>query len=75
MNQNNTHSKEKHCYYCVNALKDVEYKDVQVLQKFISSYGKIAPTRRSGLCSKHQRKVAKAIKRARFMALLPYTSR
>lgn len=66
---------EKKCYYCVNGLREPDYKNAQVLRKFISSYGKIAPRRRSGLCAKHQRKVAMAIKRARFMALLPYTSR
>jgi len=64
--------KEKACYFCVNNIKYVDYKDTQVLQKFISSFGKIAPKRRSGLCSKHQRKVAQAIKRARIMALLPF---
>lgn len=64
--------KQKACYFCVNNLSDADYKDVQVLQKFISSYGKIAPRRRSGLCAKHQRKAAQAIKRARIMALLPF---
>ena len=67
--------KEKRCHFCVNALKEVDYKNVTLLGKFISSFGKIAPTRRSGLCAKHQRKVANAIKRARFMALMAYTSR
>jgi len=73
--KNSLQPKEKHCYYCVNGLKDVDYKNVQVLRKFVSSYGKIAPKRRSGLCSKHQRKAAQAIKRARIMALMPFTSR
>lgn len=68
-------TKKKSCYYCVNGLKDVDYKNAPELRKFISSYGKIAPQRRSGLCAKHQRKVAQAVKQARFMALLPYTSR
>jgi small subunit ribosomal protein S18 len=67
--------KEKRCYFCVNALNEVDYKNASILTKFVSSYGKIAPTRRSGLCAKHQRKVSTAIKRARFMAILPYTSR
>ncbi|OGF30806.1 30S ribosomal protein S18 [Candidatus Falkowbacteria bacterium RIFOXYD2_FULL_35_9] len=66
---------EKACYYCVNGLNEVDYKQATLLQKFVSSYGKIAQRRRSGLCSKHQRKSANAIKRARFMALLPYIAK
>jgi small subunit ribosomal protein S18 len=66
---------EKQCFYCVHGLAEVDYKDSQTLRRFISSYGKIAPTRRSGLCSYHQRKVATAIKRARIMALLPFLNR
>jgi len=73
--KNTLQPEEKQCYYCVNGLRDVDYKNAQVLRKFISSYGKIAPKRRSGLCSKHQRKVAMAVKRARIMSLLPFTSR
>lgn len=65
-------TKDKQCYFCVNGIKDVDYKDAQILRRFISSYAKIAPQRRSGLCAKHQRKVAQAVKRARYMALLPY---
>jgi small subunit ribosomal protein S18 len=71
--RNNTpEPKAKACYYCVNGLRDADYKNANLIRKFTSSYGKIAPKRRSGLCSKHQRKVALAVKRARFMALLPY---
>ena len=64
--------RHKACYFCVNSIDDADYKDAHILQKFISSYGKIAPRRRSGLCAKHQRKAAQAIKRARIMALLPF---
>lgn len=63
------------CYFCVNNIPMVDYQDVQILQKFISSYKKIAPRRRSNLCALHQRKVARAIKRARVMALLPFIPR
>lgn len=66
--------KDKPCYYCVNNKLVVDYKDITVLNKFISSYKKIAPQRRSGLCAKHQRQVAKAIKRARQASLIPYTA-
>ena len=53
----------------------VDYKDVNNLKKFVSSYMKIAPRRRSGLCAKHQRQVAMAIKRARQASLMSFLSR
>ena len=64
--------KDKQCYYCVNNKLVVDYKDINTLRRFVSSYMKIAPRRRSGLCAKHQRQVAMAIKRARQAALMPY---
>lgn len=67
--------KKKPCYFCVNNLQNVDYKDVQVLKRFISSFLKIAQRRRSGLCSKHQRKAALAIKQARTAGLMPYLPR
>ena len=63
------------CYFCTNAIDDIDYKDVRTMQRFVSSYGKIAPRRRSGNCVAHQRLLMHAIKRARFMALMPFTSR
>jgi len=68
-------SNERYCHFCVKVIKDIDYKNTQTLQRFISSYGKIVPRRRSGVCMKHQRKLALAIKRARYLALLPYTTR
>lgn len=67
--------KDKRCYFCDHGLKDIDYKDSQLLRKFISSYAKIMPRRRTKLCSKHQRKIAEAIKRARLMAILPFVNR
>lgn len=64
--------KSKSCYYCINPRAVVDYKDVNILRRFVSSYMKIAPRRRSGLCAKHQRQVATAIKRARQAALMPF---
>lgn len=64
--------KEKMCYFCVQNMKDVSPRDTMTLRRFISSFMKIAPRRRSGLCAAHQRKVARAIKVAREMSLLPY---
>ena len=71
--QKNLLQKEKICYFCVNGIKEIDYKNPQLLRRFISSYGKIMPRKRSGVCAKHQRKLARAIKRARIMALLPFT--
>jgi small subunit ribosomal protein S18 len=64
----------KPCHFCVNAITDIDYKDVEMLRRFTSSYAKVVPRRRSGVCTAHQRKLSQAIKRARFMALLPYTN-
>jgi small subunit ribosomal protein S18 len=63
---------DKACYYCVNNKENVDYKDVQTLRRFVSSYLKIAPRRRSGLCASHQRKVSKAIKQARIAGLMAF---
>jgi small subunit ribosomal protein S18 len=64
-----------YCFFCVNNVKEIDYKDTEVLRRFISSYAKIRPKRKSHVCSKHQRKLSSAIKRARIMALLPFVSR
>lgn len=69
------HLPKKVCRFCVDNLEDVDYKDVKTLQKYINSYGKIDSRKRSGLCAKHQRKMALAIKRARMMAILPFVNR
>lgn len=73
--QQNLLEKEKFCYFCVNGIKDIDYKDGQFLRRWMSSYSKIVPRRRSNVCAKHQRKLATAIKRARFMSILPYLPR
>lgn len=65
----------KSCHFCVNGLNEVDYKDIKTLKKFTSSYAKILPRKKTGICSKHQRKLAMAIKRSRFMALIPFTTR
>ena len=60
------------CTFCTNHSIDINYKDVAVLRKFVIGEGKIRPRRQTGTCAKHQRKLAKAIKRSRHMALLPF---
>ncbi|KKW33897.1 MAG: 30S ribosomal protein S18 [Parcubacteria group bacterium GW2011_GWA2_53_21] len=65
----------KDCYYCINNKLIVDYKDVGTLRRFVSSYMKIAPRRRSGLCASHQRQVATEIKKARQASLMGYIAR
>ncbi|HAM88204.1 MAG: 30S ribosomal protein S18 [Candidatus Falkowbacteria bacterium GW2011_GWC2_38_22] len=69
---NNQTQTEKTCYFCENGIKDVDYKDIRTLRQFINTYKKIFPRKKSGVCSKHQRKLANAIKNARIISLLPY---
>ena len=64
--------KERSCHLCTNALSDLDYKDVKMMQRFVSAYGKILPRRRTGTCVKHQRIVTQAVKRARIMAIVPF---
>ncbi|MFC1612488.1 30S ribosomal protein S18 [Patescibacteria group bacterium] len=67
-----TRTKPKNCYFCTNNIRDIDYKDTATLKRFISSYGKIVPRKRSTVCMKHQKKLSQAIKRARIMGLLPF---
>jgi len=63
---------KKHCYYCIEKQDIIDYKLIKALTYYISNYKKILPPHYTGLCAKHQRKVASAIKIARETALLPY---
>ncbi|MDD5625611.1 MAG: 30S ribosomal protein S18 [Patescibacteria group bacterium] len=63
---------QKHCYFCINSVNEIDYKDIELLRRFVSTYERILPSRKRGVCAKHQRKLTHAIKRARFMALLPF---
>jgi len=62
-------------YFTQNNIKYIDYKDVDILKLFVSPSGKIMPRRRTKLTAKHQRNVAQAVKRARFMGLLPFVAR
>mgnify|MGYP002539078386 CR=1 FL=1 len=64
--------RRKVCAFCQNKIDAIDYKDVNRLKKFITEKGKIIPRRASGVCAEHQRDLSVAIKRARYMALLPY---
>ncbi|OIP80156.1 MAG: 30S ribosomal protein S18 [Parcubacteria group bacterium CG08_land_8_20_14_0_20_48_21] len=70
-----TAKKNDFCYFCVNGIQDVDYKDASLLRQFMNSYMKILPKRRTSTCAKHQRKLATAIKRARIMVLVPFVRR
>ena len=64
--------RRKPCRFCVDRVENIDYKDVSVLRRFLTDRGKIFPRRTSSTCAKHQRQLATAIKRARYMALLRY---
>ena len=65
---------QSQCRFCREKVKYVDYKDIDTLQKLLTNRGKIFSRKRSGNCAKCQRKVQRAIKRARFMALLPFAT-
>jgi small subunit ribosomal protein S18 len=66
--------RRKVCRFCADKSLKVDYKDVRTLQNFITEGGKIVPSRTSGNCAKHQRQLAVAVKRARVIALLPFST-
>lgn len=66
--------RRKVCYFTANGITHIDYKDVELLKRFVSERGKILPRRVTGTSSKYQRKLTTAIKRARQMALLPYVN-
>lgn len=67
--------RRKKCKFCVEKNDKINYKDIGLLQKFVTDRGKIVPRRISGNCAKHQRRVAEEIKKARFIALLPFVKK
>jgi small subunit ribosomal protein S18 len=64
--------KKRFCRFCVDKVKAIDYKDMKRLETFITERGKILTSRVSGNCARHQRWIAEAIKKARFLSLLPY---
>ena len=66
--------KKKVCVFCAEKVENIDYKDVAKLRKFVSERAKILPRRVTGTCAAHQRELTTAIKRARYVALLPYVS-
>ena len=70
----NRRPRRKVCSFCADKVQEIDYKDAAKLRKFITERGKILPRRISGTCAKHQRQLTIAIKRARNVALLPFTA-
>ena len=64
----------KTCRFCTDKVEEIDYKDLERVARFVTERGKIMPSRLTGNCAKHQRRLTRAIKRARYMALLPYVS-
>ena len=67
-------SRRKVCQFCGEKVDSIDYKDMDVLRRYVSDRGKIRPRRQTGVCAKHQRRLAVAIKRARHVALMPFVA-
>ena len=67
-------ARKKTCQFCVDKVTDIDYKDVAKLRRYLTERAKIVPRRMSGNCAKHQRQLTTVIKRARIIALLPFTT-
>lgn len=65
--------RRKYCRFTAEGITEIDYKDIELLKSYISETGKIVPSRITGTKAKYQRQLAKAIKRARYLALIPYT--
>ena len=65
----------KQCYFCTSSRSVIDYKEAEVLRRFMSSQARIYPRRKSGLCARHQRELSAAVKQARYLALVPITTR
>lgn len=74
MRRDRRRSRKRVCNFCVDKVEEIDYKDVNRLKKYITERGKILPRRISGNCASHQRELTVAIKRARVVALLPFTA-
>ena len=66
--------RKKVCQFCADKTETIDYKDIEKLKKYVTERGKILPKRITGTCAVHQREVTRAIKRAKIVALLPYTA-
>ncbi len=67
------YNRKRFCYFCSNKIDEIDYKDVNILSKYVTDRYKILGRKATAACAKHQRMLTKAIKRARVMAILPFT--
>ena len=67
-------SRRRSCFFCAEKIKEIDHKDADFLRRFLTDRGKIKARRKTGVCARHQRQLAVAIKRARHLALLPFTT-
>lgn len=67
--------KNMNCYFCQKGAREIDFKKTELLRRFISGLGKIRSRKKTGICAQHQRRLAIAIKRARFLGLLSYTGK
>ena len=65
---------KKQCYFSQHNIKHIDYKDTEIIKKFLNPHGRILSRKRTGIADKYQRQLATAVKRARFMGLLPYVA-
>ena len=65
---------KKQCYFSQNNIQHIDYKDVDILKKFLNPHARMIASKRTGVSAKHQRQLSEAVKRARYMALLPYVA-
>jgi len=72
--RNGRKGRKKVCSFCVDKVEFIDYKDISRLRRFVSERAKILPRRVTGTCARHQRDLTVAVKRARYLALMPYTS-
>ena len=73
--ENTRFKKKRNCKLCLSKMHDIDYKDTKNTSRYLTEVGRILPSRITGTCAKHQRKLSEAIKRARFLALLPFILR
>ena len=66
---------KQQCFFSANNVKLIDYKDTEILKKYLNPHARMIAGKRTGICAKHQRQFAQAVKRARFMALLPFVAR
>ena len=69
------YGRRKFCYFCRKKVEEIDYKDIELIRRFISGQAKIIDPQHTNVCAKHQRRLAMAIKRARFLGLLPFVRR